>query len=67
MFSHHSHCQVLVVRMVITYLGACSIMLVRGVTYPFSGPPDMRYLLVARGVFGFCGLHAIYYSLGYMT
>jgi len=53
--------------MAITYAGSTSWMLWRKIPNPFIGPPEVRRLLVARGVTGFFGLFAVYYSLGYMT
>jgi hypothetical protein len=53
--------------MCITYAGSTSWMLFRKIPYPFFGPPEVRTLLIARGVSGFLGLFAVYYSLGYMT
>ena len=53
--------------MFITYFGATSWMLFRKIPDPFFGPPPVRGLLFARGITGFFGLFAVYYSLGYMT
>lgn len=59
--------QIVAVRMFITYFGATSWMLFRKIPDPFFGPPPVRGLLFARGITGFFGLFAVYYSLGYMT
>ena len=53
--------------MFITYFGATSWMLFRKIPDPFFGPQPVRGLLFARGITGFFGLFAVYYSLGYMT
>ncbi|KZT35884.1 hypothetical protein SISSUDRAFT_1050665 [Sistotremastrum suecicum HHB10207 ss-3] len=54
-------------RMIITYLCCISYMLSTNVEYPFTGPPEVRKLLVFRGVSGFFGLFGVYYSLQYLS
>ncbi|KIJ53393.1 hypothetical protein M422DRAFT_25758 [Sphaerobolus stellatus SS14] len=55
------------VRMVITYGCSITYMIMRKIPHPILGPPDIRYLLVFRGVSGFFGLFGIYYSLKYLS
>lgn len=59
--------QLIVVRMVITWICSVTYMLSTGVPDPFRGPKGVRLLLVFRGVSGFFGLIGIYFSLQYLS
>ncbi|EIW77920.1 hypothetical protein CONPUDRAFT_128915 [Coniophora puteana RWD-64-598 SS2] len=59
--------ELIIVRMVITFLCCVSYMVLRKVPDPFLGPKGVRLLLVARGLFGFFGLFGVYYSLQYLS
>ncbi|KAF4583913.1 hypothetical protein EYR40_002411 [Pleurotus pulmonarius] len=59
--------ELVLVRMLITYLCCMSYMLLRGVEDPWIGPKGVRLLLVLRGVTGFFGLFGLYYSLRYLS
>nr|WPS94662.1 farnesyl diphosphate synthase [Naematelia aurantialba] len=51
------------VRMVITSLGCIVTLLIVRDPNPFLGPPEVRHLLAARGIFGFLGLFSGYSAL----
>ncbi|KAF8531777.1 hypothetical protein JB92DRAFT_2848873 [Gautieria morchelliformis] len=55
------------VRMFITYFFSVSYMIARKIPHAVLGPPEVRPLLVFRGVSGFFGLFGIYYSLIYLS
>ncbi|KAJ8456284.1 hypothetical protein ONZ45_g18783 [Pleurotus djamor] len=59
--------ELVVVRMVMTYVLCMTYMLSRGVPDPWIGPKGVRALLVFRGVTGFFGLFGLYYSLQYLS
>ncbi|KAG9225505.1 hypothetical protein CCMSSC00406_0003008 [Pleurotus cornucopiae] len=59
--------ELVLVRMLITYMCCMSYMLLRGVEDPWIGPKGVRLLLVLRGVTGFFGLFGLYYSLRYLS
>ncbi|TFK38435.1 EamA-like transporter family-domain-containing protein [Crucibulum laeve] len=59
--------ELVVVRMVITYLCSIAFMLYANVPDPFIGPKGVRFLLAFRGFSGFFGLFGIYYSLQYLS
>ena len=61
--------QILLVRMVITYIGTLIYMYINKSTIsdvPF-GKPEVRKWLVLRGCTGFFGVFGMYYSLMYLT
>ncbi|KAF5309361.1 hypothetical protein D9611_013998 [Ephemerocybe angulata] len=59
--------ELILVRMVITYVGSIIYMTATGVPEPFLGPKGVRLLLFSRGIGGFFGLYGIYFSLQYLS
>lgn len=59
--------EIIFVRMGITYIGCLLCLIITKTPHPFLGPPGIRLLLVLRGVIGFGGLSAFYYSLQYLS
>ncbi|KAF8510136.1 hypothetical protein BU17DRAFT_55662 [Hysterangium stoloniferum] len=59
--------ELILVRMVITYGCSITYMLIKNVPHPIFGPPEVRYLLIIRGVCGFFGLFGLYYPLIYLS
>ncbi|KAF6756683.1 integral membrane protein DUF6 [Ephemerocybe angulata] len=59
--------ELILVRMVITYVGSIIYMTATGVPDPFLGPKGVRLLLFSRGIGGFIGLYGIYFSLQYLS
>ncbi|GAB7356896.1 hypothetical protein MBLNU459_g7757t1 [Dothideomycetes sp. NU459] len=58
--------QVLFARMSITVVLACTYMYFKKTPHFPFGMPEVRWLLVARGVGGFFGVFGMYYSLLYL-
>lgn len=58
--------EIILLRMLITWLGALGYLHYTKVPDYFFGPKGVRLLLVVRGVVGFFGLFGIYYSLQYL-
>ncbi|KAF8840115.1 hypothetical protein BDN67DRAFT_969048 [Paxillus ammoniavirescens] len=59
--------EVIIIRMVITFICCVVYMVIMKIPDPFLGPEGVRLLLVCRGVLGFFGLFGIYYALQYMS
>ncbi|CAI4048810.1 uncharacterized protein SKDI_13G3830 [Saccharomyces kudriavzevii IFO 1802] len=61
--------QILLVRMVITYIGTLIYMYINKSTIPNVpfGKPEVRKWLILRGCTGFFGVFGMYYSLMYLT
>jgi len=59
--------ELIVVRMIITYVCSMTYMIYAKVPDPWLGPKGVRLLLVFRGFSGFFGLFGIYYSLQYLS
>ncbi|KZW03139.1 hypothetical protein EXIGLDRAFT_664264 [Exidia glandulosa HHB12029] len=59
--------ELIIVRMSLTYLASLAYMLWAKVPDPITGPKEVRWILVARGVCGFFGLFGVYYSLQYLS
>ncbi|KAF9446668.1 hypothetical protein P691DRAFT_732796 [Macrolepiota fuliginosa MF-IS2] len=59
--------EIIIVRMIITYICSVTYMLSTGVPDPFMGPKGVRLLLVFRGFSGFFGLFGIYFSLQFLS
>lgn len=59
--------ELIIVRMGITYICSVAYMLIQRVPHPFVGPEGVRMLLVFRGITGFIGLSATYFSLQYLS
>lgn len=58
--------QILFARMSLTTLFSCVYMYKVGVPgFPF-GPPELRWLLIARGISGFFGIYGMWYSMMYL-
>ncbi|CAO1636007.1 unnamed protein product [Sympodiomycopsis kandeliae] len=59
--------QVIFARMSLTWLGCVIALRVTKTPHPVFGPPEVRKLLVARGIVGFFGLSGFYISLKYLS
>jgi drug/metabolite transporter (DMT)-like permease len=59
--------QILFVRMLITALGCVLYLKYYKKEAQLWGPKELRWLLVLRGVMGFIGVFAMYYSLMYLS
>ncbi|KAF8810384.1 hypothetical protein BYT27DRAFT_6493655, partial [Phlegmacium glaucopus] len=59
--------ELVVVRMIITYICCITYMVARKIPDPILGPKGIRLLLVFRGFIGFFGLFGVYYSLQYLS
>ncbi|KAF8590381.1 hypothetical protein K439DRAFT_1627884 [Ramaria rubella] len=59
--------EILLVRQSITWLLTYLYMRHQDVPNSLLGPPEVRYLLVIRGISGFCGVFGLYYSLQYLS
>ncbi|GAP85682.1 putative integral membrane protein DUF6 [Rosellinia necatrix] len=58
--------QLLLWRMLITTLGCSFYILRHRIPHGLLGSPDVRWLLVARGVSGFFGIYGVWYSIQYL-
>lgn len=59
--------QVIFARMSLTWVGCVIALRVTKTPHPLLGPPEVRRLLVARGIVGFFGLSGFYISLKYLS
>ncbi|KIL58907.1 hypothetical protein M378DRAFT_15176 [Amanita muscaria Koide BX008] len=59
--------EVILVRMVITYICCLAYMLWTRMENPIVGPKGLRLLLAVRGITGFVGLFGGYFSLQYLS
>ncbi|KAJ2913258.1 hypothetical protein MD484_g7144, partial [Candolleomyces efflorescens] len=59
--------ELILVRMIITYVCSIVYMVATGVPDPFFGPKGVRLWLFSRGMGGFIGLYGIYFSLQYLS
>ncbi|KAF8634363.1 hypothetical protein AX14_010664, partial [Amanita brunnescens Koide BX004] len=59
--------EIILLRMIVTYVFSVAYMYWANISNPFLGPPDVRLLLMSRGFFGFLGLFGIYYTLQYLS
>ncbi|KIO07884.1 hypothetical protein M404DRAFT_940807 [Pisolithus tinctorius Marx 270] len=59
--------ELILVRMVITFICCEIYMIAAKVPDPFLGPKDVRSLLICRGVAGFFALFGTYYALQYLS
>ncbi|KIM44307.1 hypothetical protein M413DRAFT_443317 [Hebeloma cylindrosporum] len=59
--------QLMIIRMIITYIGCIIYMFIAKIPDPFIGPKGVRILLLLRGIGGSVGLFGIYYSLQYLS
>lgn len=59
--------QVIFARMSLTWIGCVIALRVTNTPHPMLGPPEVRRLLVARGIVGFFGLSGFYGSLKYLS
>ncbi|KAF8723817.1 hypothetical protein AX14_009144 [Amanita brunnescens Koide BX004] len=59
--------EIILLRMIITYVFSVAYMYWANISNPFLGPPDVRLLLMSRGFFGFIGVFGIYYTLQYLS
>jgi drug/metabolite transporter (DMT)-like permease len=58
--------QILFIRQTITAAGCYLWMYLRSTPSAPFGPPEVRWLLIARGLGGFWGVFGLYYSLTYL-
>ncbi|KAH9007499.1 EamA-like transporter family-domain-containing protein [Lactarius hengduanensis] len=59
--------ELILVRMVITYVCSVAYMYWKRIPDPFLGPKGLRALLVLRGLTGFFSLAGMYFSLQYLS
>ncbi|KAI9439322.1 hypothetical protein H4582DRAFT_1948460 [Lactarius indigo] len=59
--------ELILVRMVITYVCSVAYMYWKRIPDPFLGPRGLRALLVLRGLTGFFSLSGMYFSLQYLS
>ncbi|KAN0135178.1 hypothetical protein V8E53_007069 [Lactarius tabidus] len=59
--------ELLLVRMVITYVCSVAYMYWKKIPDPLLGPKGVRTLLVFRGLTGFFGISGLYFSLQYLS
>jgi len=59
--------ELILARMVITWICCVSYTVVTKVPDPIFGPKEVRFLLALRGFVGFFGLFGFYYSLQYLS
>lgn len=59
--------ELILVRMVITYVCSIIYMIATGVRDPSLGPKGVRRVLFSRGLGGSVGLYGIYFSLQYLS
>ncbi|KAK2462436.1 hypothetical protein APHAL10511_005533 [Amanita phalloides] len=58
--------EILLVRMIATYICSVAYMFYAKISDPILGPQGVRHLLFCRGIFGFVGTFCTYYSLQYL-
>lgn len=54
-------------RMLITGFFCYLVLRIQGDPHPALGPPDVRKLLVVRGVVGFFGISSVYFALSFIS
>jgi len=59
--------EIILLRMIVTYVFSVAYMYCSGISDPILGPPGVRLLLMSRGFFGFIGLFGIYYTLQFLS
>ncbi|TFK38438.1 hypothetical protein BDQ12DRAFT_683666 [Crucibulum laeve] len=59
--------EIILVRMMLTYIVATTYMVVMKIPDPYLGPKGVRLLLAFRGFSGFFGLFGMYFSLQYLS